>query len=256
MATATLPEENPTVGSLLQMLRQSFNPRFNQCEEARFVVADLPLHRDRAQEILPFGLRLADPPTGTLFVVDYRRPAFCEPYLEAAFLVHVRTVLGRGLHCCWIVVDNDTPMIYGRETLAYPKKMAELRFEETGDTVVASVRRRGVEVLSLQARRTGPLDDPDPIFGATTYNVGGIGEVLGLQPIWRFRLKERVRESYRLDLALTLRDSAFDPVARLVAGEPRQARMVIEDIAGAQTMLPVGFTGPKWLARTFYMRYR
>lgn len=251
-----LPEEDPTIRSLLRFLRRSFSSRINQCENARFVVAELPLDRREASAVLPLALKLDDPPTGTFFMVDYRKPAYSEPYLEAAMLVHVRTLLGPGMHCCWIVVDNDTPMIYGRETLAYPKKMAQMEFEETEDVVTAGVRRREIDLVRLEARKTQPIRDPAPVFGAVTYNVGGIGEMLGIQPIWRFRLQERFVEAHALEMNLTLTDSAFDPIARLIAGPPVSARFAVADIAGVQSILPIGLAGPRFLARTFYMRYR
>lgn len=249
-----LPPEQPTVRSALGMLRRSFSRTHLQCRDARFVACDLPLHADRVRRLLPVGLRPSEPCMGTLFVVDYREPAFSPPYLEAALLLHVRTVFGRGMHCCWIVVDDDTPMIYGRETLAYPKKMATLTFEEEDDAVHATVTRRDRPLLTLEAWRAGPLDDPPPIFGAPTYNVGGIGTLLGINPIWRFSLVETPREAYHADIQLTLHDSPYDPVQPLVAGTPMRPRVMIADIAGATSFVPVGLAGPRWFARNYALR--
>lgn len=249
-----LPPEEPTVASLLALFRRSFGRRHLQCADARFVACELPVHADRARRLLPLGLTPSRPARATLFLVDYRRPAYSPPYLEAALLLHVRHPLGPGLHCCWIVVDDDTPMIYGRETLAYPKKMAQLRFDEAGDAVAASVERRGRTVITLHARRTAPLADPPPIFGAVTYNVGGIGQLPGVNPVWRFRLVETPREAWRVDVDLELGASPYDPIADLAAGPPEGGWMMVADIAGAAALFPVGLAGPRWLARTYAYR--
>ena len=251
----TSPAEQPTVGTMLRMLRQAFSSKYRQCENARFVVAEVPLHADAARRILPLGLHLASPPMGLFFVVDYRKPSFTRPYYEAGLLIGVRTWMGKGYHCCWMVVNDDTPMIFGRETLAYPKKMAQIQFDEQGDVVTARVERNGMELIALRARRSGPFNEPSPIFSAKTFNTGGIGQSLGLCPIWAFRLTEHVREAYTLDLELTLGDAPSDPLGSLIAGAPVRPRMVVEDIAGARYLLPCGIAGPRWFARTFQTRF-
>lgn len=112
-------------------------------------------------------------PTATLFIVDYTKRSFTVPYHEAALLVHVRTPLGKGLHCPWMVVDDDTAMIYGREILGYPKKAADITFEEDGKNITAGVTRRGVEVLRIESTSKTRRTPPPPVFDYKTFNVGG-----------------------------------------------------------------------------------
>lgn len=47
-----------------------------------------------------------------------------------------------------------------------------------------------------------------------------------------FRWREVIHEYYRADIKLTLNDSDFDPISRLVAGEPQNGRIVVMDIPG------------------------
>ena len=68
-------------------------------------------------------------------------------------LVHVRTPVGKGLHCCWMIVDDDTVLILGREMLGYSKKIGIFEFEENGDEIRSAVSRRGNRVLEIRARR-------------------------------------------------------------------------------------------------------
>src|SRR6056297_2428422 len=92
---------------------------------ARFVLADVPVDRKTTNKILPLGMRVGPETKATLFIVDYTKTPFTVPYHEAALLIHVKTPLGKGLHCPWMVVDDDTALIYGREILGYPKKAAQ-----------------------------------------------------------------------------------------------------------------------------------
>ena len=249
-----LPPEKPTVGGVLSLLRRSFSSTYLQCENARFIACELPLHEAAVRRLLPLGLQPTQPCLGTFFMVDYRAPSFALPYFEAALLLHVRTPFGQGMHCCWIVVNDDTPMIYGRETLAYPKKMATITFDEQDDTTHATVTRRGQLLVDLKARTGQTLSTAPPIFGAPTYNAGGLGSWMGINPIWRFRLTETFREMHAVELELTLGASPYDPIQPLQAGPPQRARKVVADIAGAASFAPVGLAGPRWFARTYALR--
>ena len=84
-------------------------------ENARFIVADIPIDKTKAKKILPVGMGLYSPPKATIFISDYTKTSFTVPYHEAAFLIHVRTPVGKGLHCCWMIVDDDTALIYGSQ---------------------------------------------------------------------------------------------------------------------------------------------
>jgi acetoacetate decarboxylase len=172
-------------------------------------------------------------------------------------MVHVRTLLGSGRHCCWIIVDDDPAMILGREMLGYPKKTGVFTFEEENGTTRASLTRRGVTVVSIKAARGEREVSPQPVFNYRTFHTGGMGQLLALSPVWMFRPRETIRESYQADIELTLNDSAYDPLTRLVAGQPRNGRIVRMDIPGdSPYMLPVGFAGPAVFGRTFNMRFR
>jgi len=247
---------NPTVKSLIQDLKNGFSKTHRQCFNARFVVCELPLNLSEVKKILPFGIKPIEPAMGTFFHVNYTQPTFTFPYFEAALLIHVKTLFGTGVHCCWIVVNDDTPIIYGRETLAYPKKLANLTFEESDTAITATVDRRGINVVSLIAKKEEPITDPGPIFGFKTFNAGGIGQMLGINPIWCFKIHEEIKEAYNIELNLAFEESKFDPLTNLVEGEPINPRMVVEDIMGSEYLFPAGVAGPKWYANTYLMRVR
>jgi acetoacetate decarboxylase len=227
-------------------------------ENARFVLTDVPISHDEAMKILPWGMKPSDPPTATLFICNYPRVSFpIVPYHEAAMLIHVRTPLGTGIHCCWMIVDDDTALILGREMLGYPKKMGVFEFDEKDGNIHTSVSRRGVKVIDIQADRGLPQDPKPPVFNIKTFNMGAMGQLFALNPIWVFRPREIIHESYQADIKLTLGESDFDPISRLITGVPRNGRIVTMDIPGdSPYMAPVGFAGPCWFGRTFNMRFR
>jgi len=225
-------------------------------ENARFALVDVPLDPAAVSSILPLGMWLAKPARATLFIADYTKTSFTVPYKEAAVLVHVRTPLGTGLHCPWMVVDDDTALIYGRELLGYPKKLAQLTFEESDTMIRASVTRRGVRVLNLELRKGEPEEKPRPVIARKMFNVGGIGNATAFAPVWLSYARERVHEARGASARVSIGDSIYDPLTRLVRGEPVSARSAVIDILGMYCLLPVGLAGLRWFTRTAALRYR
>jgi acetoacetate decarboxylase len=254
-----MSEAKEAAPSLMAGLKRILAPvrgEVKMWENARFLLAEMPLDPGEVKKILPWGMRPTEPAAATLFIVDYTQTSFTGPYKEAAVLVRVRTPLGSGLHCPWMIVDDDTGLIYGRELLGYPKKLGRFTFTEKDDGITASVSRRGVEVLKIEARRKGREDFPRPVFDMKTFNAGGLGQLFAIQPIWLFRPREAIRESWSAEARVTIRESEYDPIARLVSGAPLESRFVVMDILGSRYNLPVGITGIRWFVNTYNLRFR
>lgn len=227
-------------------------------QNVSLVVLEVPLNRHEVKKILPLGFWPANPPMATLFFADYPIFPYGLPYREAVMMVHVRTPLGKGLHCIWILVDDDVALIGGREFLGYPKKLGEITFVEKSSTISVNVTRRGVNLLSAEARRKAPEDTPSPVFGYKTFNLRGPTQIFTINPVLCFKPKEVIHESFKAETKLEFNDSIFDPIAGLVAGAPRNARIVYMDILlPAEYIFPLGYTGGwRWFLNTFNMRYR
>jgi acetoacetate decarboxylase len=257
--TSDRPPGDPDLSSPVRATKGFFRMlrgRVKLWENARFALADVPLDAAAASAILPFGMWPTNPARATLFIADYTKTSFTVPYKEAAVLVHVRTPLGTGLHCPWMVVDDDTALIYGRELLGYPKKLAQLTFEESDTMIRASVIRRGVRVLKLELRKGDPEQKPRPVIARKMFNVGGIGNATAFAPIWLSYARERVHEARGATAQVSIGDSVYDPLARLVRGEPVCARSAVIDILGMHCLLPVGVAGLGWFTRMAAFRYR
>jgi acetoacetate decarboxylase len=250
-------DDNGKVGLLDSIKRlRGMTGKANLWDNARFIFADVPVDARRASRILPWGLKLAEPARATLFIVDYTKTAFTIPYHEAAMLLHVRHPLGPGLHCPWMIVDDDTALIYGRELLGYPKKMGTFEFEEDETRISASLTRRGIRILSMEGEKRGRQQNPAPAFDVKTYNVGGPGSLFAINPIWMFRPKEVIHESLEMDVKLKIEVSEFDPIVDIVAGDPISGRFVVMDIVSSRYNVMVGFSGIRHLASSYDMRFR
>lgn len=200
--------------SFWESIREKSGKGENTWDNARFVLADVPLNDQEVKKILPWGMKPSNPPMATFFIVDYTKVSFpIVPYHEAAMLIHVRTPLGADLHCCWMIVDDDTALILGREVLGYPKKMGVFKVDEKEGNIYASVSRRGVRVMAIEGKRGLPQDPKPPVFDIKTFNVGAMGQLFALNPIWMFRPREVIHESYGADIKLTLSDSDLDPIS-------------------------------------------
>jgi len=243
------------VESFKRLLGKAYGKE-NLWDNARFIFADVPVDKNEASRRLPWGLRLTDPPRATLFIVDYTQTSFTVPYHEAAVLLHVRHLFGTGLHCPWMIVDDDTAMIYGRELLGYPKKMGEFVFEEDDKKISAGVARRGVKVLSIEGVKDKKRAVPGPVFDVKTFNVGGPGGLFLFNPIWMFRPKEVVHESYYMEVEVKIEPSEFDPIADMVAGDPVSGRFAAIDILSSRYNVPVGFAGFRYLGINHDIRFR
>jgi hypothetical protein len=141
--------------------------------DALVLIADLEVDAEAVRELLPPGLELASPPTATVFVADYPETAFGSSYREAALLLHGRDEHGPLRHCSWMVVDDDTALILGREVLGFPKKMADITLEVSDGHVVGSVSLKGVEVMRIECDLSDDPPGTAPVFAHRFVNACG-----------------------------------------------------------------------------------
>ena len=79
----TKVDKTPTFKEALRNLRAPFKESAALWENARFILADVPLNPKAVKPILPMGMKLTRQTTGTVFIVDYKKTAFTVPYKEA-----------------------------------------------------------------------------------------------------------------------------------------------------------------------------
>lgn len=248
-------QEPKTRLDVLKFFTNSLFGEENLWDGARILLADVQIDEDEAKNILPQGLKL-NGDEATIFIADYPKTSFTVPYREAAVLLHVRSPFGKGIHCPWMIVDDDTAMIYGRELLGFPKKMGVFEFEESGSKVKASIARRDVKVLEMEAKLGDSESDPAPVLGTKIFNAGGPGQFFIHNPLWVFNPIEEITESYEAKVKVTVRDSEHDPISKLFSSGNVSGRFTVLDIKSAKYHVPIGASGLMHFGKTFLMRYR
>lgn len=223
--------------------------------DARVLAVEVAVAAGPAAALLPAALTLADPATATLFVADYPKTQFGSVYREAAVLLHARDAKGPALHCPWMVVDDDAALILGRELLGFPKKLAEIRLDEGDERALATVVRRGAEVLRIEAELGAAEAQPAPLFGQRLVNAIGT-PVTGMKLVELAPTDEAIRSARRAQAKLTLTSSERDPLGELEPAPSAAGRLMTLDFGRAGGAGPklLGDVDADWLGRSFIPR--
>lgn len=226
----------------------------------RFLAFDAEIDTSAAKRLLPPGLKPSEPARALIFAADYVETGLGFDYREVGVLLHARLRGKPVLHVAWMVVDDDTALILGREMLGFPKKMAEIHVEIGETDATAVVRRRGVDLLSLHAELADPLSET-PIFPHPIVNVLGRHGPLP-NALLRMQAGERFHHGYSAEFELRIKHSAFDPLSELGLGTRQNGLVAVADLGLRKDGRPerakqwpwVGFVRPTWLLRAYPFR--
>lgn len=193
-------------------------------KNGRMAIVDLPVDEDLAREWLSPALRLAKPARIRVFVAYYPETSFGSAYHEAAVFIHTKLFgIFPAAHCPWMLVDDDTALILGREMLGYPKKMGTVTMAEEDGVFTASAARRGVEVIRMSGRIGAPVAGRPPAVGGMVVNMRSLINVIFPGHLLAWRFKERVHECRVLeDFEVTLTSSETDPVGIATSSRPAE----------------------------------
>ena len=134
-------------------------PRFHG---ARMLLVVFRTDADVVRTVLPRQLQPCEDPLGVAFVADYASTNFGLSYREAGLSLRCRLGRESGLYHLCMPVDDDVAMVGGRESFGFPKKMAEsISLHEGQGALRGTVVRRGVELMHIEAKTTGPASDDD-----------------------------------------------------------------------------------------------
>ena len=182
---------------------------------ARMLWITVPVDASVAAALLPPSLRMASPATASVFVAHYPRTDFGSVYNEATILLHVVAADGPAWHCPWIVVDDDTALILGREMTGFPKKLGAISLREGHGLIRGVARRKGTELVRLEGRTSSFRSAPGRIWKRRLLNVNGtFPSGMRLQQIGP--LSERVHARLAGRATLTLGSSPHDDLRSLV----------------------------------------
>ena len=131
--------------------------------------------REIVKRILPPPLKPTRRPLAMAFVAYYPKTNFGLPYYEGGLFLRATFEGMEGNYCLAMPVTNDMAMADGREEFGYPKKLANIEFKRSGDSVKGHVERHGLRFFELQAKLTGkPNADDFPSLIASKEKDGGI----------------------------------------------------------------------------------
>lgn len=228
--------------------------------DSKFLAFHADIEPETARAWLPPGLRPSNPARALVFAVDYVRTALGFDYREVGVLLHARLRRKPVLHVAWMVVDDDTALILGRELLGFPKKLAEIQLEIGEDSADVRVRRRGTDLLTLHAEFAEPIAET-PIFPHPIVNVRGIP---GPFPNVLFRMDggERFHSGRNARFDVQVKESPFDPLVDLGLASTQTGVHAIVDIGPSgepRSRLPrvwplAGLVRPSWLLRAYPFR--
>ncbi|MGW6117829.1 acetoacetate decarboxylase family protein [Nocardia sp. NPDC055165] len=209
------------------------DPRRSLYRDAHYFSATVDIDPAAMKRWLPAGVRLTEPARADLFTACFPDNNFESPgYHEAGLFVHIKTVQGTGIHCPWMILDDDVALIMGRELLGYPKKLGEVDWTVTDTEIRAEASRRGNKLLTMGGRLGAVIADPPPILGRPHRNVVGLA---GLFPAFvvGFTPRERVIEVRQIeDFSLDVHGSERDPLDQMGIGRVIQARLHRVDLLG------------------------
>ena len=127
---------------------------------AEMLVATFRTDHEIVSRILPRPLSPSKTALATAFVAKYPETNFGCIYNEGALFIHCQYKGEQGLYCLSMPVDDDMALIGGREQFGYPKKIADkITLQQEANQVVGSVRRKGTEILRIEARLEGDVED-------------------------------------------------------------------------------------------------
>lgn len=215
-------------------------PRGMLYRDAHYFTATVDVDTSTMRSWLPPGVHPVTPGRADIFTAWFPHCTYGSVYHEAGVFVHVKTFGGRtGIHCPWMILDDDVALILGRELLGYPKKLGEIDWSLDGTRIAATASRRGTDLLTMSGRLGAVVHDAPPILGRPHRNVTGtlgfaapriIGFTPGEHPI--------ETRDVRLD-DFRIGGTERDPIDRMGLGAVVSARLHRVDLSAGTPPIPL-----------------
>ena len=118
-----------------------------------------------------------------------------------------------------MIMSTEGAVLGGRETFGEPKKLGTASIDHRGGEVVATMSRKGVDLVEVRGRVVeevdpGPIDERFAFYFKFLMDPAG-GRFDGDPSLVRVRRTQEDRLRERIEGEVILRDSPFDPLAEL-----------------------------------------
>ena len=121
------------------------------------------LHKEKAQELLPPPLKITEPATGYIYIVNIREPSFGPWYMEGGIGIMAQYKDIVGLHFIGLQLSGPGSlmgMCAGREGSGLPKKLCErIHVERLHDHGHCFIERNGIRLIDVELD-LGKYNDP------------------------------------------------------------------------------------------------
>lgn len=216
---------------------------------------------------LPTVRRLLPPPLtpteplGRVWVTDVQASNIAGAFTGAGLELAAQHDGRQGWFCLAMPMNTDAAVQVGRETLGEPKKLCDVRLERKHDTIVGTVARRGVTLLTLEVTpsQQQPAGEQTSLSFHFKYLLACNGEGYDAPPRLIYKTDRLLASHLETGRArLMLSSSPHDPFGEVpvgavgpgvyLEGEDALEARVACDVDGA-AFLPWAYgNGDDWLA--------
>lgn len=127
--------------------------------ETLFVLWETSL--ETVKRLLPAPLRPARRPLALAMISMHPLMSFGPIYREAALALRAEVDGEEGFYFLAMPVTDNVALVYGRESLGYLKKLADISFSRHGRKVGGWVQRHDVRYFAVQAQLSAGWESPD-----------------------------------------------------------------------------------------------
>lgn len=129
--------------------------------DAEMLIAMWETKPEIVERLLPPPLQPTGRPLATAFVAHYPKTNFGPSYYEGALFLRADFDGVEGNYCLAMPVTGDIAMAGGREEFGYPKKLANIEFNRSGDYCEGWCERHGVRFFEVRAKLSGKSNAED-----------------------------------------------------------------------------------------------
>jgi acetoacetate decarboxylase len=212
---------------------------------------------DLVAQVLPPPLEPTDQPLVRVSVARVDLGEGRPPFGAGTFAVQARHEGQVGNYPLVMPMTTEQSVIGGRETFGEPKKLAEVTLDRDGDQVVGRVTRLGTTFIEVSGTVTEALPVPDDLHRVDFYFKflpAPDGKGFDAEPALVYcHRTETARSLARVDGAVILRGSRFDPVAELPVR--RLVSLTLSERRSVQTGEIATRVPGEWIAPFAHQRY-
>lgn len=121
-------------------------------KDAHMYIFTYETDEEAARELLPEPLSLTDTPSATLAFIEYKHSSL-GPYREVTLSIDAIYKGEQMPYIAYLFLNEDVPILAGREVYGYPKKKSVIEFTQQEDVLGMYVERpQGIRICSAVLR--------------------------------------------------------------------------------------------------------